>query len=253
REKKGWFESKDGPRGWIIGQILCLWLSALNSHGPMVIALLKNDDRGTRIIGRAGADLNGTALFLLLTPLMAWISWQMYLHSQGTIGAYIAIGIIFGFALPLTLWINSRDRRDADPLVSFLRRVTKDSRDNLTQTEVLSEKRYPIMVETADRRHASAISDKELFEALESLTNGDFIVLAKEDEHYMQILLTRCCFVVEKREGGPSAHFRTEIATGKNDGSTEYDVSVRRAFEILSKFVKGQQPNRDLSWKRVEV
>ncbi len=79
------------------------------------------------------------------------------------------------------------------------------------------------------------------------------MVLAKKDEHYMQAASTPSDFIVEKREGGPGKHYRAEFPKGEADGSTEYDVSLRRVFDVLSNFMKGQQPDRDLSWERVTV
>ena len=251
--KKSWFETKNGPRGWIIGPVVCLWLSAFDRYGPMAIALLKSDGFETRIVGRAGADLNGMALFLLLTPLMGWITWQMHTHGQGTLQAYITIGIVFGLGLPVTLWVNSKDRRDADPLVSFLRRVTTHGGRAPQRTKDLSDERHQITVQFAGRPETLDISEKELFEELASLANGDFIVLAKEDEHYMQVASTHSHLILEKREGSPGNHFRAELPRGEADGSAEFDMSLKWAFDVLSSFAKGQRPDRDLSWKRVTV
>ena len=248
-KKKAWFEPKNGPRGWVIGPAVCLWFSAFNQHGAMVIAILKSDGFGAHMVGRAGADLNGMAFFLLLTPLIVWLTWQMHLHGQGTTQAYIAIGLVLGLGLPFTLWMNSKDRRDADPLVSFLRRVTTQG----TRPESLSDERHTIKVQLASRNEALDISDKELFEELAGLANGNFIVLAKADEHYMQAVSTHSHLIVEKREGGPSKHFRAELPKGEFDGALEYDFSLSRAFHVLSSFAKGHQPDRDLSWKRVTI
>ena len=126
--KAGWFAAEGLPRGWLLGSFLCLWLSSFDEHGPMAFGRISQNGSGTKIIGRAGADLNGTALFILLTPLIAWLTWQMYQHGQGTTRAYVIIGVLFGLGLPLTLWINSKDRRQADPLVDFLSKAVEQRR-----------------------------------------------------------------------------------------------------------------------------
>jgi len=64
-------------------------------------------------------------MFLLLTPLMAWMLYQMAQLGQATLRQYIVIGIIFGLGMPFTLWINSRDRKEADPIVEFIRTTTR--------------------------------------------------------------------------------------------------------------------------------
>lgn len=126
--KSGWLSAEGEPRGWIIGPFLCLWQSAFDQHGPMLIAYLNNDGFRTTIVGRAGADLNGTALFVLLTPLMAWVTWKMYETGQGNTKVYVMMGVVFGLGLPLILWLNSKDRRDADPLIKFVNEAVKTAK-----------------------------------------------------------------------------------------------------------------------------
>jgi hypothetical protein len=123
KHKKPIFYAENGPRGWILGPVGCFWLSAFDRHGPMIVARITRHNLGSRIVGRAGADLNGTALFLMLTPLMAWVLVMMHASGQGTIGTYITAGIVFGLGLPLTLWVNHKDRKDADPLVRFVKKT----------------------------------------------------------------------------------------------------------------------------------
>jgi hypothetical protein len=123
KRKKGWLVPKRGARGWIVGPFICLWWSATDQYGPMVLARIETDGFGTKIVGRAGADLNGTLMFLLLAPIMAWITFKMAEQGQGSLRLYLVIGIVFGLGLPLTLWINHKDRRDADPLVNFIRKT----------------------------------------------------------------------------------------------------------------------------------
>lgn len=253
KQAMSWFEAKSGARGWVVGRFICLWLSAFDRYGPMAFAWISTDRAGSRIVGRAGSDLNGVLMLLILGPLLAFLLVQMIFDHSATLNQLLIIGGIVVVGVPLTLWMSHKDRREADPLVSFLRRAAKHGLNVQNRTESLSEERYPIKVEVSGRHWASAISEKELFEALAGLANGDFMVLAKQDEHYMQAASTPSNFIVEKREGGPGRHFRAELPKGETDGSTDYDVNLRRAFDVLFNFVKGQQPDRDLSWKHVTV
>lgn len=248
-----WFEAKNGARGWVVGGFVCLWFSALNRYGPMAFAWISSDRAGSRIIGRAGSDLNGVMILLIYAILIIFLLAQMVLDHSATLGDMLIFGGIVVVGVPLTLWSSHKDRRDADPLVSFLRRVAKSGMDIQNLTESFSEERQPINVEISGRHWASAISDKELFDALTGLATGDFMVLAKEDEQYMQVASTPFEFIIEKREGGAGQHFRAELSKGVQDGAAEYDESLKKAFEVLSNFVKGQRPDRDLSWKRVVI
>jgi hypothetical protein len=125
--KKGWFDADYGPRGWVFGSFICLWNSAFDRHGPMVFARIRADGLGTRIVGRAGADLNGTLMYLLLTPFMGWLTFEMAEHDQGSLRAFIVIGLVFGLGLPLTLWINHKDRAAADPIIASISRAVHSS------------------------------------------------------------------------------------------------------------------------------
>jgi hypothetical protein len=58
---------------------------------------------------------------------------------------------------------------------------------------------------------------------------------------------------MEKREGNADLHFQAKLPKGEADGSADYDASLRRAFEALSAFTKGHQPDRDLDWKRLVI
>ena len=119
-KKSGWLAAEGLPRGWVLGPFVCLWQSAFSRYGPMVLARITSDGFRTRIIGRAGSDLNGTIWCLLLAVLLVWLIWKMYETGQGNSQTYVVIGLAVGLGLPLTLWFNSKDRRDADPLVEFL-------------------------------------------------------------------------------------------------------------------------------------
>lgn len=248
-----WFQAKNGARGWVAGRFVCLWLSAFDRYGPMVFAWISADRSGSRVAGRAGSDLNGVVMLLILAPLLAFLLVQMIVDESATLNQILVISGIVILGVPITLWFSHKDRREADLLVSFLRRAAKPSRGTQGRTGELSQHRHAINVDISGRHRASAISDKELFEALAGLATGDFIVLAKDDEQYMQLMSSPSNFLVEKREGSSDQHFSAELSKGDGDGSAEYDVTLRRAFDILSSFASGQQPDRDLRWKRVAV
>ena len=49
--KKGWFDVKSGARGWIAGPFICLWFSAFDEAGPMLLGIISRDGAGTRVRG----------------------------------------------------------------------------------------------------------------------------------------------------------------------------------------------------------
>ena len=206
--KKGWLDSKDGPRGWILGPLMCLWMSAFDRHGPMVIALIQKGSFGSRVAGRAGADLNGMALFLLLTPLMAWVTWQMHQAGQGTTRAYLAIGAIFGLGLPLTLWLNSQDRKHADPLVRFIRNTVTVSGQSLRAKAASATISPQVRMTVNGEDKQGSVTAEAIHDALLNAGVGDSVILATGAESYVQTLVEPDGFILEKREGDRHHHYR---------------------------------------------
>lgn len=127
-KKTNLFDAKSGARGWIAGPFLCLWFSAFDRYGPMLFGLISSDNSGTRVRGRAGSDLNGVLMFTLLIPLMALIVFEMISGGQATGQQLAVIGLVFLVGGPLIYWSAHKERKDAEPLVRFLRK-TLDQQD----------------------------------------------------------------------------------------------------------------------------
>ncbi|HWV61585.1 MAG TPA: hypothetical protein VN034_13060 [Sphingopyxis sp.] len=253
QKKKGWFDPQNGARGWIVGPFMCLWLSAFNQHGPMVVARLKHDGMETKIVGRAGADLNGTALFLFLTPLMAWLVYQMARHGQGSTGQYIILGLLFGAGLPLTLWVNAKDRREADPLVHFVRKAlssTDRSARSLEPSSLAQSSSVRLIVNGEDR---AAVSADRLSEALSALSIGDFAVLEFAPDEYMQALSNENHYIVEKREGSAERHFRAILPKGAIGEHQKYEASLIQLRNVMTAYLHRQTLSSDLNWKRITL
>lgn len=124
---KGWFEPKNAPRGWIVGPLICLWASAFNEYGPLLMGWISRDNFGTRVRGRAGSDLNGIAFAALVFPFLAYMLYRMILDGSATAGQILLIGGILLIGTPLTFWWAHKERREAEPLVSFVRRTLRQA------------------------------------------------------------------------------------------------------------------------------
>lgn len=121
----GWFTSDDGPRGWIVGPFICLWLTMWWSQGPMLIGLISQDNFGTQIEGRAGSNLNGMAYLVLIAGGMVFAFVQMARLGDPRLGDLWPFGLLIIAILALMLWWASNDRHEADSLVEFLRESLK--------------------------------------------------------------------------------------------------------------------------------
>lgn len=251
--KKGWFESQNGARGWIVGPIVCLWLSAFDRHGPMAVGIVKQDGAGSRVVGRAGADLNGTAMFLLLTPVMAWLVYQMAQRGQGSIGQHIILGLVFGIGLPLTLWFNSKDRRAADPLVHFIHRAVTPSYKSARASKPPSPAQRASVRLIVDGVERAEVSADQLSEALSALSVGDTAILEFAPEEYMQALSTEDQYVLEKREGSAAHHFQAILPKGSVNEHQKYEACLAQLTNVMTAYLFRQAPSVNLDWKRITL
>ena len=115
------FDAVSGPRGWVIGPFVCLWMYAFLRTGPMLIGIIRSDEQGSRVRGRAGSDLNGMAYTAaLLAFLVIWLT-KASQHGDPTNDRmafllFVPVAALCG----LLFWAAHSDRWQADPLVDFL-------------------------------------------------------------------------------------------------------------------------------------
>lgn len=255
-KKKSWFDPQSGARGWIAGPVLCLWNSAFNQYGPMAIAWIDSDGMGTRIVGRAGSDLNGTVMVALLAPFLALL-FALMLANGGVspMGALVTV-VVLVIVIPLTLWMNHRDRRDADPLVQFLRRALSPAKQFPARQP--APRAVPAGVPAArllieGEPSPEPPSAEVLCDALCGLANGGFLVLERDPQTYMQILSRPGDYVVEKREGSADRHYGAEVPKGEIGEHSRYDAAVARVAGLLTDYLEGRPPAYDLDWKQVRL
>jgi hypothetical protein len=253
QKKKGWLDPQNGARGWILGPFMCLWLSAFDRYGPMVVARLEHDGMKTKIVGRAGADLNGTVLFLFLTPLMAWLVYQMVRHGQGSTGQYVILGLLFGVGLPLTLWINSSDRREADSLVHFVRKTLAPTDRSARGSPPSSPARSNPVRLIVNGEERAGISTDQLDETLSALSIGDFAILEFTPDEYMQALSNEDHYIVEKREGSAARHFQAILLKGGLGEHQQYEASLTQLRDVMTAYLHRQPPSSDPNWKRITL
>ena len=206
---KGWFDTRDGARGWVVGPVICLWFSAFDRHGPMVLGWISRNTWGTRIVGRAGSDLNGLLLLGALTPFMAFCVFMLALTggSRSLEGA-VYVGGIFVLLSGIVLWSNHLFRREAEPLVRFLRdAATKANRSRQAQPPAGASFSGLVLAVNGED-HAGDVTPDIIHEALLEIGPDGFAVLASAPEIYLQTAWQDGGFIVEMRDGDEARHFR---------------------------------------------
>lgn len=253
REKRvGWFAAADGPRGWMVGPIFCLWLSAFDRYGPMVFGLCTERARGTRVRGLAGSDLNGVLMFTLLIPLMAFLAFAMAADGARSWGQLLVMVPVFLIGGPLVYWSAHKDRRQAEPLIAFIEdalgkvrpKAKRSSRRNVEAPLPMQ-----LLVCESGQNGSKATADT-VYAAIETIRynpNG-FVVLLRDDQQFMQAAAKDVGFVLEKREGSEAAH----TAARRNDCGGDI-FSTEEVADALIGYLVGDANPTGVRWERMHL
>ncbi|MEO6113546.1 MAG: hypothetical protein ABIP07_03750 [Sphingomicrobium sp.] len=252
---KNWFDPMEGARGWMIGPFLCLWSSVFNRNGPMVLARIVENGFSTRIRGRAGSDLNGTIWLMILTLLMAFVLAQEVSSGQASPEQLLLYGGLFAVGIPLVLWICHSDRHEADHLVRFLGDVVTPSAKSrrAAATSVRMAKRF--VMDVSGEKASESATGESIYDALLATGQSDFLILASDEEFYIQALGQQAGIVIEKREGSAEKHFRAIRRIGENssDVTVAAHFSFEEAWDVLSAYVSGLPLPAFLEWERMSI
>jgi hypothetical protein len=253
--KTGIFDAKNGARGWVAGPFICLWFSAFDRYGPMLFGLISSDNFGARVHGRAGSDLNGVLMFTLLIPLMAWLVFMMVSEGQASTGQLLWIGAIFLVGGPLLYWSAHKERKDAEPLVRFLRKTLSPapalSRSAITASDKSGNSRLLL---NGDHLKGQLSSDA-IENALMRVGNGDFLIIETNTHDYIQTLWREGAYILEARKGGPTQHYRavrvgkpTDLAENADDHFTVEEIQ-----EALIAYVSGSDMPGFIRWQPMDL
>ena len=234
-KKTNIFDAKNGARGWILGPFICLWLSAFDRYGPMLFGRISSDRLSTRVHGRAGSDLNGVVMFTLLIPFMAWLVFKMVSEGQASGRQLVVIALVFLIGGPLMYWFAHKERKDAEPLVRFLRKALAQPD---THTKLTSARRNQLglrLILNGDFLEGY-VTDEAVQSAFMRVGSRDFLIIEAGPQDYLQTASRDGEYVLEVRSGGPSNHYRavrnSADGAGGNDKFTYDEVSAAMASYI---------------------
>lgn len=233
--KKGWLDPKNGARGWIVGPFICLWFSAFNGYGPMLFGRISRDNLGTRITGRAGSDLNGLALSSVLLPLMALLLYQMVSAGDYTANQLIIIGGVILLS-PLIFWWSHKDRREAEPLVRFLRDTVSISGRTLRAKSASVTVSKALILNVGGENRVGPVTAEAIHDALVGLGAGDFVILELGSETYIQTASRDGGYAIEMREGDNQRHFQAVRRSSASAAAVGANV-IFTLEEVLAAFM----------------
>ncbi len=253
--KKGWFHPKTGARGWVVGPIICLWFSAFDRYGPMLVGVLSDDGLACRIKGRAGSDLNGVLMFVALMPFLIWLVYMSASDGDPAAGRLALIVAIFILLSPLILWLAHSDRKDAEPLVRFLRDVAGECTAPLRArpTQMLLPDDLALRV-SGDLAPPPLTTDT-IYNALLETGTYEFIVLERSAEKYLQTAARGGKFTIEMRDGDYLHHYQARRvgSTQTKRRKLNYDFSFEEALEVVLAYATGNETPKFVAWEKMDM
>lgn len=216
----------------------------------MLFGRISSDNFRTKISGRAGSDLNGLAMLSLLMPVMALLLYQMVSAGGPILGQ---VAIIAGVMLlsPLAFWMSHKERKDAEPLVRFLRDAVTVSGRSLRakSTDVNISKALTLNVGGEDRE--GSVTPESIHQALLGAGAGDFVILQSAPETYIQTASRDGGFVLETRQGDRLRHFgavrRNTAPTSTGDSSCIF--TFEETLAAFMAYGSETQMPRFLTWE----
>lgn len=238
---KPWFELRDGPRGFVLGPIIWLWLE-YTPRGPSLIALIDRESGETRVRGRAGFNI--AAAFGLAGCVIGYAALIIF-HPDYRASTRAIFGFTcFTIFSVLIIWSLHHLRNDANPLFRYLER-----RLGIRSTWFLADMDIDQLA-LEPETDASFIVNGDVLQSkpnpqllartLKDLQSGDFAIIEFGPDHYMQTMLLHDRFVLEKRVGGPESHYRATR-----------EVEIDEVFEAMNGFLTKGVDLGKTEWERV--
>jgi hypothetical protein len=168
----------------------------------MLLGWISRNTWGTRIAGRAGSDLNGVLLLVALTPFMVFGLSMMPLT-----GGVAFVAGFWVFICVTVLWAKHAFRREAEPLVRFLRDAAEASSSRQAQPPA-GASFSGLVLTVSGEDHAGDVTPDTIHEALLGIGRDGSAVLASAPEIYLQTAWQDGGFIMEMRDGGEARHFR---------------------------------------------
>jgi hypothetical protein len=248
------YDPNNGARGWIAGPFLCLWFSAMDEYGPILLGRISRDRQGTRITGRAGSDLNGLAAVSVGMLLLAVCSYLAVSSGNYTFGELV----FFAASIPLFalfFWWSHKQRREAEPLVRFLRDSASIADGTLRAASAGVTVSKALSLNIGGEERIGPVSADSIHAALDGLGEGDFLILGFAPKTYIQAAARNGGYIVEKREGDARRHFRAlrRSAAPGSGGDRNAILRFEEVRETIMAYASEAPLPRYLTWERMRV
>lgn len=248
--KRGWFDARDGARGWIAESIICLQ-SDNSRNPPMVMGRISRDDLGTKISGRAGYP--GSIGLLVLIPVLIYGIWLIFADPDPDHApAYLLVQAFVIAIMSFVLWMSHRGRRDADPLVRFLR-DTVGKPDQSRKARSAPPRLAPTFPKSLTLEISGSVLDNpatptSVRDALLELEGDGFVILSTAKKTYLQTVEKLGRYTLEKWESDDQHFYRAVRRDAVRPDDTE-TFTYEETLAVFLAYGSGAPMPSFLEWK----
>ena len=152
---------------------------------------------------------NGPVECAALTPFMVFSAFMMASTGGGrSFEGTVFAGGLYALLCVIVLWTKHLFRREAEPLVRFLKDVATKSGPSSQAPRTAGAEVPGLVLTVSGEDHAGAVTPDIPHEALLGIGPDGFAVLASAPEIYLQTAWRDGGFIIEMREGDAGRHFR---------------------------------------------
>lgn len=243
---------RSGARGWIVGSWICLWLNAFDRYGPFLLARFSGDGISTQIKGRAGSNLGGLIIGVMILGPVVLVLVVGFLASDHLSGVGVALAMFFVGIWGLLLWSGHAFRKDADPLVRFLEKTLRPTQDSAPPNRPARATTRPLQLIVNGKPGTKLRTTADIDSALDDLKSDDFLILEELPEDYIQTARVGDDFIIERREGSHSRHYeatRTDSAEFRSSARGPTFTRTETA-NVLVAYAMGEPFPSLVAWKK---
>ncbi|MBX7514177.1 hypothetical protein K3179_06390 [Qipengyuania sp. GH38] len=242
-----WFDPKPGPRGFVLGRLVCIWSGLSLYHTFELVALIRRDGSATRISGIT--TLMQAALALVLVPAIAAI-WAAVGMVKGELYAMGAVPILMVSILTLVLaaWLLRRNNNEHNEIVGLLRKEfePQESPEPLTFARPTGEPRRMAM-DVSGARSIENVTIEELTAALDAMHEGreSHVILSRSETEFVQSAASAFGYSIERRNIGDDWP-RNARRIGAGSNAT---FQIEEVKQLFCAYLYGARKFPELEWQ----
>lgn len=223
----------------------------------MLVGTLVDDGLACRIKGRAGSDLNGVAMFVAMLLLLIWLIYMSTSEGDPATGRLVLMVAIFVLLLlsPLILWLAHSDRKDAEPLIRFLRDVAGERAAPLRARPAQMPLLENLALRVSGELAPLPLNTDAIYDALLETGTNEFIVLERSAEKYLQTASRGGKFTIEMRDGDYLHHYQARRAdrTQTKRRKLNFDFSFEETLDVVLAYATGNEMPNLIAWEKMDM